>query len=668
MLKVFRENLKSLRWVLWLVVLVMVLFVFAQWGGGGQLSGTGRRDIAAQVGDRRITVSEFQRAYEQTDTQYRQMFGERYTPELARQLGVAQQVVDQLVSRQILLQEAERAGLAVTDDELRQAIQDLPVFQDEQGRWIGEERFRELLSNGGFTVPEFENAMREDLLVQKLQNTLRGGLFIPAEDLERAFREQTERAAIRYVNLPASNLQAEVELTKGAAQRYFQEHSERFRLPERRVADYLLVDAERVAQGLTLEPSEVRARYEENRDQYTQPEQVHARHILLRTAERSVEEAREELARIRQRIEGGEEFEAVAREVSEDPGSAEQGGDLGFFGREDMVAPFSEAAFGAEAGELVGPVETPFGVHLIQVVERRSGGTTPFEEVRAQIESGLRRERAATSAEENARSLATRLAEGDVSSATLERLATEDEMLTLGTTPAFGREDHVPEVGRANAFTEAAFQLSVGEVSDAVRLPTGWAVLVLREIQPPRQPKFAEVRDRVIAAVRQERALDIAESRLTAVRDAVRGGADLAEAAEGAGLEVAESGEFGAGQRAGSLGNAPAVVERALELDEGKLAGPVRTADAAVLFEVTSRTRFDPQAFAEQRQTLRDQLATQRLNTLLTSRIQARRDELDVELNQELLAQVEGTGGSGGGRVWSTEHGHWHDANGGQGS
>ncbi|MGH9379674.1 MAG: peptidylprolyl isomerase [Thermoanaerobaculia bacterium] len=662
MLKVFRDNLKSLHWVLWLVVGVMVLFVFAQWGGGGQLSGTGQRDIAATVGDRRITVGEFQRAYESTDRQYQQMFGEQYTPELARQLGVAQQVIDQLINRQLLLDEARRAGLGVTDGELRRAIQEVPAFQDERGRWIGEEQFRQILSGGGYTVAEFEQAMRDDLLVQKLQTTLRQGLFVPAGQVEQAFRERTERAAIRYVSLPASGLLAEVEVEDGAARRYFDRHPDRFRLPERRVAEYLLVDREKVAEGLALENQEIRASYEENRDQYTQPEQVHARHILLRTAERTVEEAREQLVGVAARINAGEDFETVAREVSEDPESAEQGGDLGFFGREDMVAPFSEAAFAAEVGELVGPVETPFGVHLIQVIDRRSGGTTPFEEVRAQIESRLRRERAATAAEERAQALADQLANGDASPATLERLATEDTALTHGTTPPFGRQDHVPEIGRSNEFTETAFQSAAGEAAGPAGLASGWAVLVVREIQAPRLPEFEEVETEVVDEVRRERALNRAEKRLEAVRGAVRAGADLAEAAEQAGLEVAESGEFGAGERAGSLGTAPAVVERALKLDEGAADGPVRTADAAVLFEVVSRTRFDRQAFAEQREQLRDELASQRLSTLLASQIQARRQELTVELNQELLAQVEGTGG--GQRVWSSEHGHWHDAGG----
>jgi parvulin-like peptidyl-prolyl isomerase len=175
------------------------------------------------------------------------------------------------------------------------------------------------------------------------------------------------------------------------------------------------------------------------------------------------------------------------------------------------------------------------------------------------------------------------------------------------------------------------------------------------------------VKDEVQRQVRRERALELAEQRLAEVRDAVGGDTDLAAAAEEADLEVAESGEFGAGESAGSLGIAPAVVQRALELEEGELGGPVRTASAAVLFEVTSRTRFDPAAFAEQRDQVREQLASERLGRLLSSRIQERRERLEVQLNQELMAQVEGTVGGGAGRVWSSEHGHWHDADGGEG-
>jgi len=640
MLKVMRDNLKSLHWILWAVVGATVLFVFTQFGARTQLSGTGQNDSAATVGDQTVSVAEFRRAYERTEAQYRQAFGNQFTPDTAKKLRLPIQVLERLITRKILMDEARQSGLEVGDAELRRAILNMSAFQDKDGTWVGEETYRQVLRANGYTVGQFQESLREDLLVSKLQATLQRGIYISDQAVEKAYRQRVERAAIRYVRLPASNLEADITVTPAEVQKYFDSHREAFRLPERRIVDYLLVDSDAVGRGLKISEADVQKYYEAHKDDYTTPEQVHARHILLRTGdERTPQEAEKQLQAIRKRIEAGEDFAKVASEVSEDPSSRAKGGDLGFFSRDEMVAPFAEAAFSAKAGELVGPVKTPFGVHLIQVLEHRPGGTEPLSQVKDQIVDKLRTDRSWSAAGEKARELAGKLNSGNSGPAAMQQLAENEATVSYASTPAFGKDDYVPDIGRSNSFTQTAFKLEQGAISsDPVRLPTGWAVLRVRDIEPSRMPTLDEAKDRVTEAARQAQALELAQQKLTAAGQAIEAGENFADAAKQLGLEVQDSGQFASGDTAGTLGKAPGIVRQALTMDVDQLGGPVQNDDAVVLYQVSARTKFDPQAFAQAKDSTRQALVGQRLDKLLGARIAQRRKELGVHYNEQLLA------------------------------
>ncbi|MGD2114943.1 MAG: SurA N-terminal domain-containing protein, partial [Acidobacteriota bacterium] len=384
MLKVFRDNLKNLAWILWLVIIVFILLVFVDFGTVNR-PGT-PQSAAASVGDYEVTWAEFQRRYQQTENQYRERFGDQYNQELARQLQLPRQVIEGLLNNRVLLAEADRMGLTVSDQEVRESILEIPGVVDEQGRFIDQEIYAGFTRRLGYNGPgEFENAMRESLLIQKLFDVVAQNVHLTDAEVEDAYREEVESAAVRFVQVPRNRFAGEVEASREQLQSHYEQHQEEYRLPEQRVVDYLIVDKALLRAQLEISEEEMRAFYEDNADDFTRETQVRASHILLRTGERSAQEATTEIEAIRDRIEGGEDFAAVAREVSEDPGTKEQGGDLGFFGRGRMTPEFEDAAFDAEPGELVGPVTTPFGVHLIRVEERREGGRIPFEEARSTV-------------------------------------------------------------------------------------------------------------------------------------------------------------------------------------------------------------------------------------------------------------------------------------------
>ncbi len=644
MLKTFRDNLKYLSWVLWVVIAIFIGFVFVDFGGISPVGpGGGATDTAASVGDQKITYPQFQRAYESQEAFLRRTYGDGFTSETARQMGLPLRVMNDLINTSILNAEARRIGLRVTDGEVQKAILEQTAFKDQDGRFIGEETYRNILRRAGYTPDSFESAIRGDLLTAKLQTILAESVYVSDSEIERAYRDQVESATIRYLQLPFDRFADQLTADPAAVESYFAERREEFRLPEKRRVSYLLVDPLALEPTVAVSDDEIRAYYDANVEDYTQEERVRARHILLRVedeAQAAAVEAR--LAAIRARIEAGEDFAALAAELSDDPSSKVRGGDLGFFGRGTMIGAFEDAAFGADPGELVGPIRTNFGFHLIEVLEKQPGGTQSLEEVRDEIYSTLVAERAADLAAARAEELAELVErEKPEDAAALEALAAAEQGFTFRGLEPFARDAVVPGIGRATTFSTTAFELAVGESSAPVRVTDGWAILRLDEILPPRLPELDEVRREVESAVlsrEQERA---ATRSLEEARQQLAGAATLEEVAAGLEVEVQEAGPFGNDGRVTTLGSQPALAAAALGLDTGDVGGPIRVDNNLILFEVTDRQRFDPQLFAAAREQTREELEGQRLQLLLASLIERRREEMGVTYDPSFIANFQ---------------------------
>lgn len=639
MLKVMRENIKHLAWVLWVVIAVFVLLVFVDFGPA--VPTMGRSDAAATLGDYEVSWGELRRQHQTMQDQMRAAYGEQWTPELAQQLQLEQRALDQLLSSKILLVEARRLGLQVSDDEVRREI--LRSFSDEQGKFVGQELYESWTRQYG-GPSAFEELLREDLLLGKLRDVLTQTVFVSDDDVERAYREDVERAAIRYLLLPRDRFAEAAQADRASLESYYRDHQSEYQLPEQRAIDYLLVDKGVLRGRMEIPEAELRAFYDQNPDQFTREEQVQARHILLRTDKRTAAEARAELEAARARIAGGEDFAAVARELSEDPGSAARGGDLGAFGRGRMVPAFEEAAFGAEVGELVGPFDSDFGVHLLEVTQHLPGGSVPFAEAREAVRSRLASERLDAAAAERAAELLARLEDaepGELRGA-MEELAGEDPALQFATTSPFGAGDAIPGIGRSPELSETAFALAPGELAEtAVSTPRGPLVVRLAEVSEPRVPPLAEVEERVRREVERARQQELAEARLAEVRGAIAAGTTLDAAAAELGVDAVETPEFGQGGAIQGLGFAPGVAEAALAAGQGDLVGPLEVPQGAVLFEVTARHGFDPEELARQREEIRERVAQERAGQLLSSLIvERRRREGDLRLSRELQEQL----------------------------
>ncbi len=642
MLKVFRDNLKNLAWILWVIIILFILALAADFGAS--VRGGGTSAMAAKVGGEQVSIAEFQNEYRRLQNLYRQIYGDQLTPEMEKQMGLAMQALNSAIDRKILTAEARRLGLDVSDAELQDHILKMQDFQDEQGHFIGEERYTRMLQQAQINPASFESEVRQGLLLKKLTDALAAGLYVGDDEVQRAYREQVERAKIRYLQLPRERFaaEAEAEVQPAALASYFAAHPQEFRLPEQREAAYLLVDGSRLAGQVQVPDAELQSWYDAHKDEFTQEEQVRARHILVMINDkRDDEQARQRIEEAKRRLAGGADFAAVARELSEDPASKDKGGDLGWFGRNKMVKEFEAAAFGAQPGKLVGPVKSSFGYHLLEVTDKRPGGTRPFAEMKEQIRIRLSYEKARKLAETRAKDLADRLAKDKPRSAEALRALAQPPGVTYAETGRFSPQDPVAGLGPSPVFTTTAFALKKGDVSQAVQVAQGWAVLYLKEIHPPRVPPLAEVEPRVRAAMTSQKLQQITMGKLEEARRQMAQGKTLDQVAAELGAPVKETQEFGAQGEIPGLGNNPELAKAALALQTGQVGGPIADAQGALLFQVTDHKGWDPKQFASNREQTRSGLVQQKVSRLESALIQKRRRELNVEYDRKLLEQFE---------------------------
>lgn len=606
--------------------------LFVVWGVGAV--GGDRIDVVATVHGEAVTRRDVDRASAVLRRRYEELFKDRFSTDLARSLDLPGRALDQLIDDALLRHEAGRLGVAVGDGEVVAYITKMPELQ-EDGRFSRErlEYFLRAQRDRG----EFEDDIRRSLLFERVRALVTDGVQVSDAELEERYRLDHEQVKLAFVRVNAAELTQAVTPTDEDLERHLAGHGDTYRVPERvrvryvayRPADY---DAE-------IQPTEgeIAEYYELEKDtRFATPEEVRARHILVKLPPDGGDEAkaaaRREADDVLAQVRAGGDFAALAKEHSGDPGSAAKGGDLGFFPRERMAPAFENAAFGLDPGQVSDVVETPFGYHVIKVEERRAGGPKPLDDVRDEIVNTIRHERALTRAREQAEADRKAIVRG---TAFAEALAGR----TIAETPLFAANETIPGLGRVAGFSEAAFALGEGEVSDLVETDDAIYLLTPTEQSPAHVPPLAEVRDRVAADTRRVRSEAAAKEKAEQLR--VRAAAvGLEQAAAEAGATVVETEPFD--RRAatiGKLGPVPDLRTDAFALTaEAPVAAKVYSASGdAVVAVLRERIPADMSGFAADKDRLGESLLQQKRQTVLTAYMsflkeRAVRDgELEVE-------------------------------------
>jgi len=604
-----REYFRGLKFVL-LVVIVAFIATSLFFYGSGPMQGDGARASAvATVNGEEIPAGRFQRMQRNYVEYYRRAYQQDITPAMAERMGLTQQVVSDLVQEALVVQQSKREGITVGDEELRLRIQSIPAFQDD-GRF-SRAQYLAQLKQARIEPGEFESEVRRDLVRQKMEALIKDGIKVSDAEVEQAYMTRFERVRADWAHIESGPLLAQVTVSDTDAEAYVKTHEAQFSRPERRRIQYVLIAPKVFAKAVP--DSEAEAYYKEHRAEFERPKRLKTSHILVRVPPTGGSEAESKSkAKIEQairRAKAGEDFGKLAKELSEDPATAPQGGDLGFVGKGEMVPQFEEAVFALKKGEISPqPVRTPFGYHAIMVSDVQDGGLQPFREAAAKIQEKLGAERSEHAAQAKADEAKPALTAAKDFAAEAKKLGVDSKDATVA------RGDGIEGIGRDPQLEEALFGLAVGGVSPPVKTSGGFVIARVAESFPAGVPPFAEIKDKAVSELKRERAGILADERAKAFAASARTG-DFLAAARRDKLPAGETPLFSSGEPPKDKEALPgAVLLAALHTPMGGISEPVRTATGSYVVKTVERRAADPQGFDKARDQMRVQLLEAKRN------------------------------------------------------
>ena len=627
-----RRNVRKLSWVLWLVIIAFIAFYIPDLIRGPS-------NIVARVDGEPIYIADFQQALQQQTAYYQSVSGGNLPDDFLQQMQIREIVLESLIRDRLILAAARDQGLSVSAREIQARIMEYPTFQ-EDGIFIGPDRYKQMLQVNGISFEDFEGQIHNEVLFEKFTELVSNGVTVTNREIEDAYQRANEQAQFDFFIVSSAGLEPEVSelLTDEGIRVLFEENIFDYRVPERRRVSFAVIETEAIRESVKLDEQDLRTAYAASIEEFTIPEEVRARHILFRLPpepdEETIAETSSAAQEILSEIRNGADFSTLAEENSDDTATATSGGDLGWFRRGRMTPEFEEVAFSLKIDETSDIVQTPFGLHIIRLDGSRPEQVRPFEEVRAQLDQRITFERSEEIADQRAEELRVEV----LRRTNFEDLAAQFD-LELRASPLFSQLEGFPEV-LSPEFTRQVFVAGRDRVSEPIRFGNGHVIFRVDEIVESHEPELAEVEDAVrsdlISELAEERAAEVADE--FAVRLEQGEGFDVLAAEIAAPIQSTEL-----IQRDGvvpDLGRQSALVLAAFDHAPGEVGGPVKVDRGYALFRVTAHVQPDWGQYATQGDVLRNEMLNQRRSGLFESLVLELREQYTVVTYEDVTASI----------------------------
>jgi len=619
----------GMRILLGVVVLLlggsMLLYLVPQTPGTGEASST---DIVAKVGDETVSAAEVRQQLSEIEQR-------NQVPKQLESL-YARQILNQLVFQKEMEYEAKRLGIHVSDQERAARIRQFLPTAYNGDTFVGMDRYAaEVQARFQLTVPVFEELIRQGLLQDKFRKLVTDGISAGPSELQDEFKYKNEKVKLDYAFIKPEDLEAKITPDQAEIKAAYEKDRSRYQVPEKRVVRYGLVDLTQLRQNAQISDAELKAQYQQNIQQYEVPNRAHVEHVLLMTVGKTdaeVEEIRQKAEDVLKQAKKGTNFEELAKKYSEDPGSKDKGGDLGWITQGQTVPEFEKTAFGLDKGKISDLVKTQYGFHIIKVLDKETAHTKPFEEVKDSIRTPLLLTKVDKLASDEADQLSATIRKSNKVS--LDDLAKQFH-LSLGETRPVTATDPILELGNSKEAKDAIFRLRQDDLSLPIRTDRGYLVLSVKQIQPAHPGSLDEVRDKIIAELKQQKSAELARTKAEELAKRVKGGEKFEAAAKSLGLEGKTSDLFA---RNGSISGAVSgkQVAAAFQLKPGDVGAPVNLGANWFVYRVAEKQEPNPADFEKQKKELTDQV----LQTKRTMAFEAFRTSLEARLRQEGKLQI----------------------------
>jgi peptidyl-prolyl cis-trans isomerase D len=583
-------------------------------------------DAVATVGDETVSTTEVRQRlaeYEQRSPggNFRMM-----------EAFYARQILNELLFQKEIEYEAKRLGIHVSDQERADRIRQLLPTAYNGDTFIGMDRYaQEVQARTQMSVPAFEEAIRQSLLVQKFQKLVTDGISVGPVELQDEFRYRNEKIKLDYALIKPEELEAKINPDDEEIKAAYDKNRAKYMVPEKRVVRYALVDTNQIRQNTQISDDELKAQYQRDIQQYQVPNRVHVEHILLMT----VGKTDAEVAEIKQKAEDilkqakkpGAKFEDLAKKYSEDPGTKDKGGDLGWVTQGQTVKEFETTAFSLPKGSISDLVKTEYGFHIIKVLDKETAHTKPFEEVKDSIKAPLLLNKSDQESSQIADKLSAAIRQSN--KVTLDDLAKQYH-LSVGETRPVSATDAILELGNSKDVKDAVFGQRPGDLSLPIHTERGYVFLAVKDVQPSHQGTLQEVRERIVADLKQQKGGDLARQKALDLEKRLKAGEKFDAATKALGLEAKTSDLFA---RNGSISGAASgkQLSAAFQMKPGDVGAPLSLGASWLVYRVVEKQEPNAADFDKQKKDLTDQV----LQTKRSVAFRAFQTALEARLKQE---------------------------------
>jgi peptidyl-prolyl cis-trans isomerase D len=633
MLRILRERKAS--WIL-RILLLLVAVTFISWGGSYLLREK-RLTYAARVNGVAIDIRDLNDAYQNTIKQYREALGPSFSEKMLEELHLREKVLNDLVARVLILQEAPRLGVNIPDEELRGIIESIPSFQIN-GQFDPRiyERFLRL---NRMSAEDFERMQRENLMLSKVTNLIKlnGGKVSEEETLE-TYLFENERINLAFLKVSPEAFKGQTAVNEVEIKDYFQKHQEEFRVPTFLQIQYLIFRPSEFEGNVEVSSDEIKRYYDLQKERFKIPKKVKVREILIKASPEDppnkVEEKRKKAEEILEKAKKTKDFGPLAKQYSES-NTAPKGGDRGWIPAGTVDESLEKILFSRKAGELSGVLMGKDGFYIFKIEDVVEEKLKSFEEVKGQILQTLKKEKAKSEASRRADDAFYSL----FRSRDLEGFAREKD-LPIKTTGFFKEGDEIPEIGKNPSFYSSAFSLKVGEISPVVSIPPNFYILKLLDKKESRIPSLEEVKEevrrKVIEMKCEEKAHQVAEDLL----NQIQAGKSMKELAKDQGIQMEETGFFtragGVVPKIGPVGEYTATLSSLTE----KSPSPkevLRTKDGYFVIRLSGLEPADQSKFSSMKKDLQKRLIYQKQEEFFQNWLQQLRAKAKIDINKDIL-------------------------------
>jgi peptidyl-prolyl cis-trans isomerase D len=629
-----------------LIICAAMVITLVPGGVGSSIGGPGQ-GVVATVGGEQVTTPD---VMNEARRMLRRQFPKGGPQESMLLPYFNSQAAEGLIMRKAVLVEAERLGLRASNEDVLDELQHgryAPTFFPG-GKFVGEQQYQSILQANDLSVPQFEQNVKNEILVEKLQGLITGSVLVSDAEVHQEFEKRNTKVRFDYAVLRKDDLLKQIHPSEAELKAFYDRNKATYNnsIPEKRKIQYVLLDLEKIQAQTPVTHDDLQAYYNQHREEYRVPEQVNLRQIVIKTPlpgtdgkvdPDGLEAARKKAEDVAKQLNSGAGIEQLAKKYSDDP-SGKTGGSIGWVQRGRLPAEVEKAAFSLPKATHSAVINAGYAFVIVHVDDKQDAHVKSLDEVRAEIEPIIKQEKAGRAADSEASALLSQARNQSLDKAAAAR------GLQLVTTEFVSRNDSLPGIGNAPQFMDAVFNQNEKAPADEVQVPQGYAIFQVTAIKPPATPSFDEIRARVESEFKNEKVAALLSQKTQELADRAKAEHDLKKAAKELNATIKASELVPPDGQVPDIGSMTGGAAVAFNMKPGEISGPINNGNTGIVLALLEKQAPPAEDFESKKDQIRDSLLQTKQGQMFELFVSNLRAEMEksgkIRINQDEMRHL----------------------------